>query len=220
MENRTERDTEKNNKTDEERRLLRSKGQSVTNQVGSKSTALKDRRASTVGHDMKTYSKVYAAGEIASSSGTLSKSKTAPLHATKKSTVQKKTEKSAKHCFSQQEIELFEKRYDNGYNLTIDSRYIMWLDSTHLEEAERLRWKDQPVASKDGAIAMKTNPPAGVGDTIEGTSFARRTRTKTQMAAKQCTEQQICKRLVRTNVSPLKKRGETVVKKAVNGNVP
>ena len=57
-------------------------------------------------------------------------------------------------------------------------------------------------------------------DTIEGTSFARRTRTKTQMAAKQCTKQQICKRLVRTNVSPLKKRGETVVKKAVDGNVP
>ena len=43
------------------------------------------------------------------------------------------------------------------------------------------------------AIAMKTNPPAGVRDIIEGTSFARRTCTKTQMAAKQCTEQQICK---------------------------
>ena len=37
-----------------------------------------------------------------------------------------------------QEIELFERRHENGYDLTIDSRYMLWLNSAHPEEADRL----------------------------------------------------------------------------------
>ena len=131
--------------------------------------------------------------------------------------------------FFTKEIELFKKRYNNGYDLSIDSRYIMWLDSTHPEEAERLRSKDQPAASKDGSvstaqksdefsvISMKTKPPASVCDAEEGTSIARRTRTRIQMPTKQCTVQQNCKRRVRTNVSTVKEGGETKVKETVGG---
>ena len=44
--------------------------------------------------------------------------------------------------FTSQEIELFERRHENGYDLTIDSRYMLWLNSAHPEEADRLRSKN------------------------------------------------------------------------------
>ena len=44
--------------------------------------------------------------------------------------------------FTSQEIELFERRHENGYDLTIDSRYMLWLNSAHPEEAVRLRSKN------------------------------------------------------------------------------
>ena len=81
----------------EEAERLRSNDQSAANQVSGKSTFLKGRRASTVDDNKRACSKVRAA---ASSSATLSKSKTAPLRAPR-CTVQKKTEKSTKQGFSQ-----------------------------------------------------------------------------------------------------------------------
>ena len=194
----------------EEAERLRSKDQSVGDHVGSNSTGKSS----------------------ASSSAALKKSKPAPLRATKRCTIQKKTETSGKQGFSQQEVELFEKRYDNGYDLTIDSRHIMWLDSTHPEEAERLRLKDQPVANKDSsvstaqksdefnAMAMKTKPAASVCDTEERRSVARRTRARTQIPTKQFTVQQNGKKEARTIVSTVKKGRETKVNKAVGANVP
>lgn len=39
------------------------------------------------------------------------------------------------------ELELYERRYENGYDLTIDSKYIAWLEEYHPEEASRLQTK-------------------------------------------------------------------------------
>ena len=38
--------------------------------------------------------------------------------------------------FTSQEIELFERQHENGYDLTIGSRYMLWLNSVHPEEAD------------------------------------------------------------------------------------
>ena len=43
--------------------------------------------------------------------------------------------------FTPQEVKLFARRHENGYNLTIDSRYMLWLNSTYPDEAKRLRSK-------------------------------------------------------------------------------
>ena len=39
------------------------------------------------------------------------------------------------------ELELYKRRYENGYDLTIDSKYIAWLEKYHPEEASRLQAK-------------------------------------------------------------------------------
>ena len=54
----------------------------------------------------------------------------------------KKQKIDASMKFTPQEVELFERRHENGYDLTIDSRYMLWLNSTHPKEAERLRSKN------------------------------------------------------------------------------
>ena len=191
----------------EEAERLRSKDQSVGDHVGSNSTGERS----------------------ASSSAALKKSKPAPLRATKRCTIQKKTEMSGKQGFSQHEVELFEKRYDNGYDLTIDSRYIMWLDSTHPEEAERLRLKDQPVANKDSsvstaqksdkfnAMAMKTKPAANVCDTEERRSVARRTRARTQIPTESSTK---CKTLGVSQLASIRMRRYARVQLCVTQATP
>ena len=54
----------------------------------------------------------------------------------------KKQKIDASMKFTPQEVELFERRHENGHDLTIDSRYMLWLNSTHPKEAERLRSKN------------------------------------------------------------------------------
>ena len=64
---------------------------------------------------------------------------------------EKKVDTSIK--FTPQEVELFERRHENGYDLTIDSTYMLWLNSTHPEEAERLRSKNLQSTVEDTVIS-------------------------------------------------------------------
>ena len=63
--------------------------------------------------------------------------------------------------FTPQEVELFERRHENGYDLTIDSRYMLWLNSTHPEEAERLRSKNLQSTVEDTVMSSDVG---GKGD--------------------------------------------------------
>ena len=44
--------------------------------------------------------------------------------------------------FTPQEVELFARQHENGYDLTIDSRYLLWLNSTYPDETKRLHSKN------------------------------------------------------------------------------
>jgi hypothetical protein len=63
--------------------------------------------------------------------------------------------------FTPQEVELFARRRENGYDLTIDSRYMIWLNSTYPDEAKRLSSKN---------TMESTGTSSEVGGTTDGST--------------------------------------------------
>lgn len=48
--------------------------------------------------------------------------------------------------WTQAELELFQRHYDNGYDITTDAKYISWLTQNHPEEASTLCAKSTLLA--------------------------------------------------------------------------
>ena len=63
--------------------------------------------------------------------------------------------KNNRDQFTVQEIALFERRYANGFDLTIDGRYIDWLKLHYPEEADRLTLQPCVSSTKTSESVFK-----------------------------------------------------------------
>ena len=75
--------------------------------------------------------------------------------------------------FTEEEITLFEKRFENGYNLTIDARYNTWLREFHQESAHHVHMQPMQQGCNMVSKFLQCPPPPSKLPTLKPKSCGR-----------------------------------------------